>query len=84
MTKIFHMMFVKHKKYRDTCMYVMKVFDTGHSYKLKIQWFNLGTENSYDMGIKQNVIIEYSDLPNWQWTTLDETNLRTADWKEFA
>lgn len=78
-------MFIKHKQYRDTCLYVMKVFNTGTKYKAKCERWNLGCVNSYDMGIKENVVIEHSDLPNWQWFASHNTDdLRNAEWREFT
>lgn len=85
MTKIYDMMFIKHKQYRDTCFYVMKVFDVpGNKYKIKAERWNLGHDAGFDMGIKESFVIEYQDLINWQWTTLDTINLRHTVWNEFV
>ena len=76
--------FIKHKKYVDVCCLVLKHFNTGTKHKLKIQWWNLGYVNSHNMGYTQNIIIEHSDLKNWQWTGEMTPFLRNANWFDFV
>jgi hypothetical protein len=59
---------------------ILKVFDTGTKYKLKIQWYNLGYVNSWSMGYTQNIEVEHSDLENWLWTNDQVNYLREANW----
>lgn len=77
--------FLKHKLYRDVCFQVLKCFPLESSLKLKIEWWNLGCIDSYNMGLRQNTQIERNDFHNWEYTHNYEgfACLRNASWKEL-
>ena len=77
-------LFLKHRLYRDVCFRVLKHQYTSDTYyKLKIEWWNLGCENSWCMGIRQVTKIYNNDLHNWLYTEDMVNCLRDANWKEF-
>lgn len=63
--------------------------------KFKFEWWNLGFDNSWPMGIKEYGEIQFSDFSNWLYTNdvppalswLYPNNvvpcLRDANWKEL-
>lgn len=73
--------FIKHKAYKDVCCLVLKSFETDTKYKLKIQWWNQGFVNSWNMNYTQNIVVTKDDLKNWLWTSDKIDCLRNANWK---
>lgn len=58
--------FMKHRAYRDVFFQVLKKFDTGTKFKLKIEWWNLGTKEAFSMGLVQSTTIDKADLASWE------------------
>ena len=76
-------LFLKHKRYRDVCIRVEKAGWYGGRLKGRGQFWNLGHDQSWPLGIPTKFEINREALVDWEWARPAE-QLRTAEWRGFT
>lgn len=77
-------LYIKHKLYKDVCWKIKAQYPGSTYFKFKFEWWNLGFNNSWSMGIKEYGDIQFGDFSNWLYTNDVVPCLRNANWKELT
>lgn len=68
--------FIKHDRYLDVCIEVLRCYDYGQGLSIKGVWWNLGMNQSHRIGYPVNL-----DIAKTEHTTAENRTTTLAQWK---
>ncbi len=77
--------FIKHKRYRDICIQIIKAGWYDGYLRGRGTFWNRGYENSWPLPLPTKFKLSREELADWEWAPASaKNNLRTAEWKKVG
>jgi len=71
---------IKHKKFKDVCIFVQKAYTFSHKTKIKGLWFNQGFVETFSLNMNARIVIKKEEYSNWYICVENTKCVRKAIW----